>query len=560
MNIPSWEAAIVSQLSRRAAASAVLATSVQTQDTLFRQLAASQQRVRALEDTVTTLRKTAAQQQAEISATAEANTAASLIVLQQHAKQLEAKVASQQSELNDMYRTQSQNAQRLLDLTDKVRIKDEQAHINEAEIALLKEQVTSLQRKVTDLVNLVREKDVSIQIQQDELAAAHLELTQIEERNKKLIAENEELVNRWLRKMHEEATKMDAEVAAAASSNSTSNKSGEGEAGGSTSPSDGKKIDAARKDSAGGVRNGGFSIVPRKVVQRISAHSHEVYALHVSPDESVFATGGQDKRVKLFDSRTGQNLFTLTGCLQSIVDIQFDRTGEQILACSNDGAVRVWYARNGRMRQTLTGHLGRVASARFTSNGRHLVSGSHDKTIKLWDLAKGSCTRTVFCTSSCNDVAIVGLDGTTAVSAHIDSIVRVWDLAQGAPVAEIKGHTNQVTSLAVPQNTHRRLVLTNSRDGTLRLIDVDSHDVVRTFSSRGYEPACSWARATISPDLQYIAAGSRNGSVYVWDVGTGNVVSTLSEHKTGVCAVVWGSSGSKIYSAERQQDVIVWGG
>lgn len=47
-----------------------------------------------------------------------------------------------------------------------------------------------------------------IQILQDELSALQLEIHTTEEKSKKLILENKQLVDRWISKMNEEAEKM----------------------------------------------------------------------------------------------------------------------------------------------------------------------------------------------------------------------------------------------------------------------------------------------------------------------------------------------------------------
>ena len=49
---------------------------------------------------------------------------------------------------------------------------------------------------------------VNHQVLQDELSALHLELVQTEEKIKDLERENGQLLQRWLKKMNEEAEKM----------------------------------------------------------------------------------------------------------------------------------------------------------------------------------------------------------------------------------------------------------------------------------------------------------------------------------------------------------------
>lgn len=50
------------------------------------------------------------------------------------------------------------------------------------------------------------------------------------------------------------------------------------------------------------------------------------------------------------------------------------------------------------------------------------------------------------------------------------------------------------------------------------------------FSADGFKVGCDWARATFSPDGQYVAVGSSDGSVYIWGVHTNKVEGVLKDH------------------------------
>lgn len=49
-------------------------------------------------------------------------------------------------------------------------------------------------------------------------------------------------------------------------------------------------------------------------------------------------------------------------------------------------------------------------------------------------------------------------------------------------------------------------------------------------SADGFKVGCDWARATFSPDGQYIAVGSSNGSIFIWSVSSNKVESVLKDH------------------------------
>lgn len=50
------------------------------------------------------------------------------------------------------------------------------------------------------------------------------------------------------------------------------------------------------------------------------------------------------------------------------------------------------------------------------------------------------------------------------------------------------------------------------------------------YSAEGFKVGCDWSRATFSPDGQYVAVGSADGSVYIWGVHANKVEGILKDH------------------------------
>ncbi|KAJ3343304.1 hypothetical protein HDU83_005720, partial [Entophlyctis luteolus] len=123
--------------------------------------------------------------------------------------------ASLKDELRDMYKTQSINAQRLLDMVESTKAHETRSKALTEENAKLTTANQSLTIRIRDASELLKEKDGVIQILKDEMAALQLELVQREDQLKqatakavKLEAENNELVDRWMKLKQEEAAKM----------------------------------------------------------------------------------------------------------------------------------------------------------------------------------------------------------------------------------------------------------------------------------------------------------------------------------------------------------------
>lgn len=121
---------------------------------------------------------------------------------------LESQISSLRDELATVYKTQGQNAQRLLAMNETLREKEELTRIDNESLRKAKDELAALRRKVNQHAEVMQEKDRTVQILHDEISTLQLELGQIEERNQNLQKDNAKLLQRWLDAKQVEANKM----------------------------------------------------------------------------------------------------------------------------------------------------------------------------------------------------------------------------------------------------------------------------------------------------------------------------------------------------------------
>ncbi|BCL79568.1 WD40 repeat domain-containing protein [Ktedonobacteria bacterium brp13] len=61
-----------------------------------------------------------------------------------------------------------------------------------------------------------------------------------------------------------------------------------------------------------------------------------------------------------------------------------------------------------------------------------------------------------------------------------------------------------------------------------------------------------------SPDGRYLASGSADTTVKIWDAVTGAVLQTYTEHSAVVCALAWSPDGSSIVSSADRENPHLW--
>ena len=169
-----------------------------------------------------------------------------------------------------------------------------------------------------------------------------------------------------------------------------------------------------------------------------------------------------------------------------------------------------------------------MSAASFSNDSKKVVTGSHDRSLKFWDLVKGGCIKTSICFSSCNDLDI---ETDVVISAHFDGLVRIWDMRSGNMTEDVtvSQQQQQITSVNISPDTN--YFLTNCKDGVLKIFDSRKHAELFRYTSPDYKNTIGWNKACFSPDGKFIAVGSSNGSVLVWDVQTQKLESTLRGHR-----------------------------
>lgn len=95
-------------------------------------------------------------------------------------------------------------------------------------------------------------------------------------------------------------------------------------------------------------------------------------------------------------------LARLTGHQQPVNHLAFSPDGRRFASASFDKKVKVWDGRTGTFLATLNGHVGAVYQVAWSADSRLLVSASKDSTVKLWEMvALKRCVHIFFHPDGC---------------------------------------------------------------------------------------------------------------------------------------------------------------
>nr|XP_009415077.1 PREDICTED: autophagy-related protein 16-like [Musa acuminata subsp. malaccensis] len=298
------------------------------------------------------------------------------------------------------------------------------------------------------------------------------------------------------------------------------------------------------------------STVPSSCKHTLHAHEGGCGSILFQNNSDKLISGGQDRTVKIWDTKSGTLSSTLHGCLGSLLDLAITHDNRFIIAASSSNNLYVWETSSGRVRHTLTGHTDKVCAVDASKvSSRNLVSAAYDHTMKVWDLVKGYCTNTIIFQSNCNSLSYT-MDGLTFCSGHVDGNLRIWDSRMGKVVGEVAAHSQAVTSIYVSQSGN--LLLTSGRDNLHNLFDLRTLEICGTFRANGNRVASNWSRSCISPDEKCVTAGSSDGSIYIWSRLNNNMLSILEGHSSPVLSCAYGGPGNTLASADKNGNLCIW--
>ncbi|MEE1202698.1 MAG: WD40 repeat domain-containing protein, partial [Bacteroidales bacterium] len=123
-----------------------------------------------------------------------------------------------------------------------------------------------------------------------------------------------------------------------------------------------------------------------------------------------------------------------------------------------------------------------------------------------------------------------------------------WESNDGT----LKGHTYYVTSVAASPDGE--YLASGSWDKTVKIWDAKSGGCIRILEGHS-EKVFS---ALWSPDGKYLASGSYDKTVKIWDAKSGGCMLTLEGHSDIVYSVSWSPDGKYLASGSNDKTVKIW--
>ncbi|HEY1066610.1 MAG TPA: hypothetical protein VGE52_10890, partial [Pirellulales bacterium] len=267
---------------------------------------------------------------------------------------------------------------------------------------------------------------------------------------------------------------------------------------------EGKSITVGAED--GFVRN-----LPLAAVKALAGHQGAATSVVFADNGNKLISSGVDRTIRLWNINEAKQERTFDGSPNEVLDAAISPDNQTVAAVGNDKHLRLWKFDGTQIGAFPLPALG--VSISFSNDGKRIAVGCDDKVARLYESPSGVLLEAFVDQTQAVTAVAFSPDG-RIVTGSADANVRT---ASPASVRAAKLHEGAIRKSVVHPNGSQ--VFTSGEDRLIAMWNVGDLKQQKKFEGVG---AVTRALA-VSGNQQFLATGSDDRGLRIWEIGNGQV-------------------------------------